>query len=145
MVGKSIPIVSVDEDAPDFKTWANPAVLGNKVYEELQVTIGMFDMHTIDSQSSFEQSLWALGDAGLGSSRFVVGSGNKEKRVIVLNAESKKRFQMYSLVEYFGLTTVSMLCQAPRPADSCRFRVDFMQIRVDFKSAKSTRIKVCYA
>ena len=83
-----------------------PAVLGNKVYEELQVTIGMFDMHTIDSQSSFEQSLWALGDAGLGSSRFVVGSGNKEKRVIVLNAESKKRFQLYSLVEYFGLTTV---------------------------------------
>ena len=39
----------------------------------------------------------------------------------------------------------SLLCQAPRPADSCRFRVDFMQIRVDFKSAKSTRIKVCYA
>ena len=33
VVGKSIPIVSVDEDAPDFKTWANPAVLGNKVYE----------------------------------------------------------------------------------------------------------------
>ena len=104
MVGKSVPIVSVDEDAPQFKDWNDKKVLGDKVFEALSVILGMFDMHTEDSQNSFEQSLWELGNWEKNKgNRFVVGTGQKEKRIIVINPETTKTYHLYSLEEYFGL------------------------------------------
>ena len=69
----------------------------------------MFDMHTTKSQHSFEQILWDLGGKEENnSSRFVLGSGQREKRLIIMNAESKskKQIHLYTLEEYFGVAAV---------------------------------------
>ena len=104
VVGKSVPIVSVADDAPHFKDWKDKKVLGDKIYEELSVILGCFDMHTLNTQHTFEQSLWELGNFEKNKgNRFVVGSGQKEKRMIVINADATTKYHLYSLEEYFGL------------------------------------------
>ena len=103
VVNKSLPIVSLDEDAPEVKTWLNKSVLGNSVHQQLQVAISQFDMMSDGVCEGVKKSLWDLGRADNGNNHWVLGHDRSQKVLINQPSTGTKKLHLYTLAEYFGV------------------------------------------
>ena len=103
VIDKSVPIVSLDEDAPEVKNWLNKGILGETVHQELLTAIAMFDSMSDAVEETWKAELWESGRLMYGNNRFLIGQGRTQKVLINFPLTSKRNLHLYSLTEYFGV------------------------------------------
>ena len=103
VIGESVPIVSLDEDAPEVKNWLNEGILGETVHQELLTGIAMFDSMSQGVEAKLGEALWEGGRLMHNNNRFLIGHGRIQKVLINIPANTKKNVHLYKLTEYFGV------------------------------------------